>query len=216
LVQELSDECVKYARGLGYSVHVINPAKGQGYAIDYALKNAVVSKYTLKWEDDFKPRMEIPLDTCVKLMDKYPHINQICFNKRSTMSSKAWGTGPGFQKEQRYFELDGEQIPLVVKEKWWFGTALWRSSYIKPIFQYWPSNTHNIFNEFILLPKTGYIDGRSDTIPSAKKVEEVIGCYIYGKHNDPPMVDHTGVNDSIWSGELQKKWKAEGRRIIGI
>jgi len=212
LVQELSNECVEYAKSIGYVTHVINPAQGQGYAIDYALKHAVTSKYTLKWEDDFKPEMEIPIDTCVKLMDKYPHINQICFNKRETMSKKGWN-GKDFMKEQRYFELDGEQIPLVVKEKWWFGTALWRSSFIKPIFRYWPTNTHNHFNFQVLIPKTGWRGGHP--IPTPQKIEEVIGCYIYGKTGDKRMVFHAGINDSIWSGELQKKWKAEGRTIIG-
>jgi hypothetical protein len=225
LVEELSNECIEYAKSLGYNTHIIRPARGQGYAMDYALKNVIKSEYALKWEDDFMPEVDIPLNTCVKLMNKYSHINQICFNKRETMKCKAYqgefNVKMNWPKEQRYFELNGRQVPLVVKEKWWFGTALWRIDYIKPKFQYWPSNTHNLMNDVVLLPLAGAKPGTGRNqigkyVCSPKEIEEHIGCYIYGKTADKRMVFHSGINDSLWSGELQKRWKSEGREIVGV
>lgn len=224
LVQDLSNKCIEYAKSLGYKIHIINPANGQGFAIDYALKNAVTSKYTVKWEDDFMPEVDIPLDDCVALMEKYPHINQICFNKRETMAWK-WAAAAGgnryhWIKEQRYFEVGGRQIPLVVKEKWWFGSAIWRTSFIKPLFKWWPNNTHNLLNDEVIMPLAGYIPGKGKNeigkiIPTPEQVEKHVGCYIYGKTGDKRMVFHAGLGDSLWTGELQKKWEKEGRKIVG-
>jgi hypothetical protein len=225
LVEELSNECIEYAKSLGYSIHVIKPARGQGHAMDYALKNVIKSEHALKWEDDFMPEVDIPLNTCVKLMNKYSHINQICFNKRETMTVKEclgeYNKKVYWPKEQRFFELNGQQIPLVVKEKWWFGTALWRVNYIKPKFTYWEKNTHNLMNDKVLLPLAGSKRGVGRNrigrhIPTPEEIEKHIGCYIYGKHEDKRMVFHSGLNDSIWSGELQEKWKKEGRKVIGF
>lgn len=248
LVEDLSNACVDYAKSIGYKTHIINPAQGQGYAMDYALKKVITSKYALKWEDDFMPEMDIPLDTCVALMEKYPHINQICFNKRETMKAKRCAAERKYveelgydidkndlnktgnvrfwwPKEQRYFELNGHDnpVPLVVKEKWWFGTSLWRTDYIRSKFKYWDSNTHNLMNDVVLLPLAGYrsgtqINGKTlgKVIPTPKQVEDNIGCYIYGKTGDPRMVFHAGLNDSLWNGELQNRWEKEGRKIIGV
>ena len=52
-------------------------------------------------------------------------------------------------------------------------------------------------------------------IPTARQTEENIGCYIYGKIGDSKMFEHTGLGDSIWKGEMKKKWQEEGRKIIG-
>lgn len=247
LVKELSDQCIKYMKEKwGYTIHYIDPAKGQGYAAQFALNNAITSKYALKWEDDFSPKVDIPLDNCVDVMEAHSHINQICFNKRETMSGKyvsahkdlvkKWGykidnikgTKAYFYwpKEQRYFGIDcdngkSKEIPLVVKEKFWFGVSVWRIPFIKPLYKWWPSNTHNKLNDVVLLPRAG---ARAGTPPlfldkiicTPKQIEESIGCYIYGSTGDSPMADHVGAEVSIWSGEQQEKWKREGYTILGI
>lgn len=243
LVEELSQQCVEYAKSIGYQIHIIRPAKGQGFAMDYALRNIIKSKYSLKWEDDFVPEVDIPLDTCVELMEKYSHINQICFNKRETIRAKRCSTdckqvkSLGYKldigeedkdgivnfwwpKKQRYFKLNNKDIPLVVKEKWWFGSSIWRMGYIRPKFRFWPSNTHNLMNDKVLLPLAGYLPGEGKdfegkSIPSVEQIEKHIGCYIYGKTGDKRMVFHNGKDDSLWNGELLERWKEEGREIIG-
>ena len=229
LVEELSNECIKFGKENGYEVHVIKPAKGQGAAMELAIKKVITSKYALKWEDDFEPVTDIPLDECVALMEKYPHINQICFNKRPTLDGKyvsEWREDEQrcvkfkWMKEQRYFELDGKQYPLVVKDRWWFGTALWRMSFIKPLFRPYLNDTHNKLNDDVIMPLAGFVYGdESDGFkgrkqPTAKAIEENVGCYIWGKTKDPAMVEHTGREDSLWYGKLQEKWRKEGREIL--
>lgn len=223
LVREYSDECIHWAKCNGYEIHIIDPAQGQGYAVWYALNKVINCPYSLKWEDDFKAEEDIPLNDCVQLMNKYPHINQICFNKRETMRCKTVQGENGYYewiKEQRYFDVEDRKIPLVVKEKWWFGTSVWRTSYIKPLFRYWAVNTHNKLNDEVLLPLAGYKEGEKGTrkgivIPTPSDVEKNIGCYIYGKTADKRMVEHCGVGDSIFVGQFQKRMKEEGKKIIG-
>lgn len=229
LVEDLSSQCFEVAMRLGYKIHVIKPAQGQGFAVNHALQNVITSEFSLKFEDDFMPVRDIPLDDCVQLMQQYLYINQICFNKRETMAYKMcqdWSDEQqklvpfAWPKEQRYFKVGDKNIPLVVKEKWWFGSAIWRTSFIKPIFKYWKSNTHNLFNDHVILPMAGAIpgepNGKGKRIPTPEDIEKHIGCYIYGKTGDPPMVEHTGLGDSIWAGEFQRKMAEEGRQIIGF
>lgn len=225
LVEDLSEQCIEIAKSLGYNVHVIKPAKGQGFAMNEAIHKVITSKYSIKWEDDFRPEKNIPINTCVDLMEKYPHINQICFNKRPTLEWK-WATNENgekykWYKEQRYFKLGSRKVPLVVKEKWWFGPAVWRMDYIRPKFKWWPTNTHNLMNDLVLLPLAGFVQGdprnnwRGRKVPAPDDIEKHIGCYIYGKTGDPGMAEHTGFGDSIWSGEYQERMRKEGRKIIG-
>tara|TARA_Y100000310_G_C20697249_1_gene826584 strand:+ start:2468 stop:3334 length:867 start_codon:yes stop_codon:yes gene_type:complete len=243
LVKELSEQCMDYMHDKwGYLIHKIEPAKGQGYSMQHALNYAIKSKYSVKWEDDFLPEVDIPLNDCVDVMEAHSKINQISFNKRETMKEKIcsaqqdlvrkWGykihniKGDtaffGWPKEQRYFELeDSRNIPMVVKEKWWFGSSIFRVSFIKPLYKWWDSNTHNLLNDEVLLPMAGACQGTppkylNKKIASPKQIEEHIGCYIFGKVGDKRMVFHAGIGASLWNGEQQKKWKAEGRTILGI
>lgn len=228
LVPTYSKQCIRFGEENGYNVHVINPARGQGYACHYAMQKVIKSEFALKWEDDFKPRMDIPLDDCILAMQEHKSINQICFNKRPTLEFK-WhindqGVRDKWYKEQiRISIIDdtGEKfVHLVTKEKWWFGSSLWRISFIKPIFQYTKSNTHNTFNDRVILPMAGFEPGVGEKlkgrhVPTPAEIRAKIGCYIYGKTGDPPMVEHTGREDSIFAGKFKKKMQAEGKTIIG-
>lgn len=196
--------------------------------------DVISSPYALKWEDDFLPLEDIPLDDCVLLMEQHSHINQICFNKRKTMDRK-WASvgGKRFEwiKEQRSFWVNDplqkkkREIHLVVKEKWWMGSSLWRMSFIKPIFDkadsgILVSNYHNFINDKYIMPLAGYKPGQGDNeegkvIPTPEQVEKYVGCYIYGKHRRGNMVEHIGRGNSLWMGEQQKKWKKEGFKIVG-
>jgi hypothetical protein len=221
LVKEFSEECVRWGKDHGYQIHEINPAKGQGYAMYHALHHVITSRYALKWEDDFRPEVDIPLDECVRIMDEFQHVNQICFNKRETMREK-WcedeqGEPFAWQKREDKFALSsGAMQTLTLKEKWWFGPALWRIDFIKPIFQYWTSNTHNLMNDRILLPMAGGVStGHGATSqPEQNAIAEKIGCYIYGRIGDPRMSEHTGREDSIWAGRYQEMINRKGLRII--
>jgi len=223
LVPEWSEECIAWGKANGYQVHVIRPAKGQGFAVDYALKNAITSPYSLKWEDDFKAEVDIPLDDCWELMEQYPRINQICFNKRETMATKRctdeYGIPFDWKKVQVDFPLSNRTVPLVLKEKWWFGTAVWRTGFIKPIFKYWEANTHNLFNDAVILPMAGgivYKKGNDyfTSQPNQGGIAEKVGCYIYGRTGDRRMVEHTGQTDSIWAGKYQAMARGRGKAIM--
>ena len=37
-----------------------------------------------------------------------------------------------------------------------------------------------------------------------------------GKHGDPRMVFHAGLGDSIWNGEMKKKWQEQGKTVVGV
>jgi len=224
--KEASEECIAWGKNHDYKVHVINPAKGQGYAVWYYLNEVADCKYGLKWEDDFQAEKVIPLDDCIRVMENYNHINQICFNKRETMKAK-WcslqdGTRYEWEKEQRvlgWTELIGGieakfLIPLVCKEKWWFGASLWRIDFIKPIFRWWEVNTHNTFNDEVIIPMIRKEAGKYDY--TASDMEKSVGCYIYGKTGDERMAWHAGGGVSWWAGEMQEKLKAEGKEIIGV
>lgn len=230
LVEDLSNNCINFAKENGYEIHVIRPAKGQGEAMDYAIKRVITTKYALKWEDDFQPEMDIPLTKCVELMEMYPHINQICFNKRKTLQYKRmsqWNEETQkcevfeWEKEQRYFELNGKQYPLVVKDRWWFGAAIWRMDFIKPLFRVFLNDTHNQMNDQVLMPMAGFVYGDEAhgfvgrKQPTAKAIEENVGCYIWGKTKDPRMVFHAGLGDSLYYGDVQKRWREEGRKVLG-
>jgi len=220
-VDELSEECLEYATSQEYITHVIKPQRGYGYAIKWFLDNMCTAPYMINWEDDYAAVTDIPLTECVELMETYPHINQICFNKRKTMSYKWARPGHGredfkWQKEQREFPLtDGRMIPLVVKEKWWFGPAIWRVSFVKDKFVGFRERVHHRFNDEVLFPLFGprRLPDGSPYVPTPTEVEEVIGCYIYGRHKDPPMSRHMQEGDSIWKKELLDKWRAEGRKV---
>jgi hypothetical protein len=223
LIRELSQKCIEWAKDNNfYSVNVISPAGGQGYAVEYALTDVVTSPYSLKWEDDFMAEVDIPLDDCVEVMENYSKVNQICFNKRTTIASKKVTNENGdvyeWKKEQCFFPLGkGKTIPLVLKERWWFGASVWRQSFIKPLFQYWPSNTHNLFNDRVLLPLAGsklLKDGVTIVHPNQQAIADKIGCYIYGKVGDPRMAEHIGREESIWKGLFQEKAKAQGLTIV--
>jgi hypothetical protein len=230
LVEELSDECIEYAKSLFYDIHIIKPAQGQGHAMEYALNRVIDTKYSLKWEDDFMPIIDIPLNDCIALMEEYSHINQICFNKRRTMKYKRmseWNKETKrcevfeWEKEQRYYKMGTKQYPLVVKDAWWFGSSLWRTDFIRPLFKAFPNDTHNKMNDLILRPRAGFIYGdeahgfRGRKQPSAVDMEFHVGSYIWGKVGDPQMVEHTGREDSLWKGDLQKRWRANGFKILG-
>jgi len=229
LVEDLSQECIKYAKELGYFVHVLRPAPGQGFAMEYALRNIINTKFSLKWEDDFRAEVDIPLSDCVELMEEYKHINQICFNKRKTMKYKRiseWNEKTQkceifeFEKEQRYFKLNNKQYPLVIKDRWWFGSSIWRTDFIKPIFKPYANDTHNRLNDDAIMPLAGFVYGdeangfKGRRQPKAKAIEENVGCYIWGRTKDEKMVEHIGREDSLWYGKLQEKWKKEGRKIL--
>jgi hypothetical protein len=240
LVKDLSNKCIEFAKNNGYEIHVIDPAFGQAAAVYHAIKKVVKSKYSLKWEDDFMPVVDIPLDNCVDVMEKYGHINQICFNKRETMKSKRitnmkTGKIEEWEKSEREFMLDDVRvIPLVVKEKWWFGSSIWRTDFFRRWLIEWNGSPwkvksgaiHNFINDYVFVPLSvgAEIDindmskGRlfylsNQRYPTQKEVEKHIGCYLYGKWGQERMAEHTGCNDSLWSGELQKRWKKEGRII---
>jgi len=229
LVEDLSNQCIEWGKENEYEVHEIHPARGQGYAIWHYLNEVCNCPYALKWEDDFQAEVDIPLDDCVLLMEKYNHINQICFNKRKTMKYKRmseWNIDTkkcevfGWEKEQRCFDVNGKSYPLVVKDRWWFGSAVWRTAFIKPLFKSYYNNTHNKMNDDVLMPMAGFVYGDESQgfvgrkQPIAEEIEKHVGCYIYGKTGDPRMVFHAGLNDSLWTGDLQKRWAKEGRTIL--
>lgn len=205
----------KFAKENHFNYHEINPQAGYGVALKYALDYIVNSKYMINWEDDYSAVKDINLDECISVMERYPKVNQICFNKRPTLAFK-WvrlkDNKYKWYKEPRVFKVGNRKYYLVVKEKWWFGPAIWRVDYIKDKFVGYNKDVHHLLNDNILLPLAGAKEGY---FPNAKEVEDNIGCYIWGKTGDSPMTKHIGVHNSVYLRELTEKWKIEGEEIKG-
>ncbi len=88
--------------------------------------------------------------------------------------------------------------------------------FIKPLFKYWDTNTHNMLNDLVLLPPAWeHANANGRKVPLAEDIEATIGCYIYGKTDDPRMVFHAGHGDSLFMNEAQEKWRKEGKKVIG-
>ena len=105
---------------------------------------------------------------------------------------------------------------MVCKEKWWFGSSLWRVDWIRPQFKYWDTNTHNELNDRVLLPPAWkHAEKHGRPVPLAEDIEATIGCYIYGEVGDKRMVFHAGQGDSLFMGEAQQRWKEQGKNVIG-
>lgn len=254
VVKEHSDACVRYGLESGYfdEVIVIEPQRGQSYALDYPLRHVVTAPYVLKWDDDMDAVQDIPLETVVRLMEEHPKINQVSFNKRRTVPRKPFykdewpgveqsireGRDPNsirpthgkpitFQKAERKFTQDGEEIVLTVKDRWWFGPALWRMSFIRPLWEefygfwkHWSScleAPHNQLSDKVLfrLIDASWHGGPWPVGVPARAVEDAVGCYLWGRIGDERMVEHTGKGDSLWSGEFQARMRAEGREVLG-
>lgn len=106
---------------------------------------------------------------------------------------------------------------LTVKDKWWFGPAVWDMAFLRRHWRFFAEHHHNRFNDLVLyklIDPTAPDASWPGSVP-AERVEAAIGCYLWGRIGDERMVAHTGKGDSHWTGEYAKRMVAEGRAVEG-
>lgn len=187
--KELSNKCLKYAtRGCYRVIGKHEPPIGQGNSLDWLLKQTK-TEFVLNWEDDFELVRELDLNKVIDLMNNGCNINQICFNKRTTMIEK-----PDFVKKQVWIEND----ILTTNPHWALIPALWRMSYIMPKWFPFKQGHHWDFNNSL----KGQENNRS-----ANWVIENTGTYYMGGFGEPAYVKHLGCGRSLREMEQQIKWE---------
>ena len=134
---------------------------GQGQSLTW-LVNQTKSKYFMNCEDDWELIKPLDLDPLVELMDKDNDINQIAFHKRRI----SWKRGTTFTKIQ----VIRNDVPLVTNPHWAFTPALWRASYIVPLWQNFDKNIHWRMNEVL----------KGNEYRGAEWVMENTGTYFLG------------------------------------
>lgn len=216
VVEELSKKNIEYGMESGFFdlVVVIRPQRGHGYALDYAIRRLVQEPYFLKWEDDFAAEQNLDLTTCVKLMEEHSHVNQIAFNKRSNECDKRVRPAGKPEYDWKFEERSFGDVTLTIRDKWWFGPALWRMGFIRPLWKFFKDNVHNLFNDQVLMPQIpGFQHGGLYPTPTA--IEKYLGVFWWGPRKFPRMTEHTGVHDSLWSGQFQKIAREKGWKLEG-
>jgi len=179
LNKEASDQCLEYIRENYDLYEAHNPPIGQGHSLTWLLGQSD-SKYILNIEDDFKPVREIDLDLCVNLMETCPdRINQICFNKRETMSEK-----PGFKKAEVKFG----DTTLTTNPHWALIPALWRAEYIKPRWVDFKQGDHWDLND--------RLKGRAGKVLPAEWVLNNTKTFYFGPIGERQLMQHLGCEKS--------------------
>lgn len=140
LNDEWSKQCIDYINEVGiYNMSIVDQTPiGQGSSLTFLLEKTE-SPYILNVEDDYELIKHLDLNPLVELMDTHTEINQIAFFKRRI----SWKRGNNFIKEQ--LVING--IPLVTNPHWAFTPALWRASYIKPLWENFNKNIHWRMND---------------------------------------------------------------------
>jgi hypothetical protein len=137
-----SEECMNYIKNSDTYTGVDqdkNPI-GQGQSLTNLI-NQTNTPYILNVEDDWELIKPLNLNPLIELMEKHNDINQIAFHKRRI----SWKRGSVFKKKQ----IIRDDIPLVTNPHWAFTPALWRSSYIKPLWQNFENDIHWRMNEVL-------------------------------------------------------------------
>ena len=124
------------------------------------LLDRVTTEYVLYSQDDHKAVRDLPVGPALNLLDVHG-LNQIRFNKRTTMDKKG-REGEEFYKVERQFfckdlpekwQLDAAHsfskdvtsdifrwVRCCIADHWYFQTGVWRVAAIKPVVDWWMAN----------------------------------------------------------------------------
>ncbi len=167
-----------YNSGIFESVQITSPNTNKAEAL-MKLKDKASSKYILYFEDDHEYYRDIDLDSIIEVMDKYPQINQLCFNKETLVGENRKLPKPNKKLGYSYFHYETrwfENLETVVADRWhWIG-SVWRKEFVMPRWFFEGGYCTKKFNHK-LKPNS------NDTSEIAKEwdanwLEENIGSYI--------------------------------------
>ena len=182
----------EWAKDSGYftTVYVSHPRVGRGPALNM-LKEHANSKYIFYMEEDFDFVRMLDLNELISIMDNHSHVNQIALNwrmqKRQPKPCPCCGenTSPTgdefFYHELRKF--DGHN--LRVTDRWTWQPALWRRSWIMPLWLFASTRSNKAFNNRFKRD-IGHLEW------SCEWQEQTFGAYYYhGKGKEKVYVKHT-------------------------
>jgi len=176
-----SKEVVEYLHNTTFWNTIIedNPPVMIGPAISNILHNHSTSKYILNLQDDWEFELHIDLDHLIYIMDSYPHINCIYFNKRRNLP---------IIDDFVYKQMDFNGQLLCKSNHFPFLPGLWRADYVK---QNWRINPQGKTQE-------GWFN---------KGLKEDMGSYVYGGIDHPRVVRHLGYSWAIkpWGTHPKRK-----------
>jgi hypothetical protein len=187
LNENRSKQCIDYINSLDINKVLFKdcPAITHGPSLTKLLKSTKTD-YVIHWEDDFLCERDIDLDLICKVLDENLGVNQIAFNKRTTMSKK-----PGFVKK----EVIRSEIKLITNPHWAFTPAIWRMSYIMPKWKSKPGFIHWYINSIL-----------KGSLKQADWVIANTGTFFLGGNGEPRFCFHIGFERSLRNNVEQEKW----------
>ena len=200
LNESASRQVISWAEKSGY-FDVIgrhDPPLTQGRSIDWLLKRTA-TKYVVNFEDDWLWLRDVfDLDQVVNIMEENPGVNQIAWHKRSVYSHRyTWA--------KKEVERSGQK--LTTNPHWAFTPAIWRMSYVLPIWQYPPAVRNPVwfFNPIVKSPSSKNDWRDASKMPGADWVINNSGHFFLGGIGEPAFVEHLGHGKSLREGHY--KWK---------
>jgi len=194
LNEKASKQCIRYMKDNfedGNNIIGVNdPPIGHGASLTWLLDHSR-AQYILNWEDDQELIRELDLDPVIAIMEKYPDkINQISFHKRKVEFNH-------HGMEMREIEYDGYKI--VTNPHWAYVPAVWRMSYIMPIWiRATASNHHWIQNASLKGIKVN-----DNVMRSAQWVLENTKTFYWGPYANGAYIKHLGSGQSLRTGDYK-------------
>lgn len=90
-------------------------------------------------------------------------------------------------------------------------------SFVRQHWEFYMENVHNFWNVRSLFPRlfgANFKERWATGVP-AELLAEHLGAWWWGPVKHPRMTEHTGKGDSIWAGQLQQTWAAQGKTTLG-
>lgn len=181
-------ETKKYIQNVGLfdSIQITNPNTNKAEAM-MKLKDKARSDYVLYFEDDHVFFKDVYLDKIIDVMNKYPQINQVSFNKPTLVGDTRKIPKPNKEKGWTHFTYESrwfDDLEMVVADRWHWIASVWRNSFIKPKWEFKGGYSTKKFNHKL----KGSDPNRQDKEREwdSEWLEKIIGAYIlmptYCKH----------------------------------
>jgi cephalosporin hydroxylase len=163
-------------------IFIGDPPKGGQYVMDF-MQSQWRTKYVLHLQDDWEFEQSVDVDRLVQLMEDFPHIDCIFFNKQI---NRAWHT----KFKQRHVTY--KDVDLVLTYYWPFLPGIWR---VNSFRHFWEVDQHRHAEGFFnnqINKKLGGAEKQDKVRELAEK--DQLGFYMLGELFDPRCVRHVGEN----------------------
>lgn len=168
--------------GLFECVHLHLRPIGLGKAIVQLFEH-VKTDFMFYLQDDWEFERQVPLDDIVKVMENYPDINQIVFNKYKTYGViNSWH----FDERRVHPLRSSRTYTICVNNNWQLLPSVWRTE--------WMKKRYKLYGKREKKPEGNFTNslGTKQQRQSKRFCERHIGSYIWGPIKDPRYVLHLG------------------------